>query len=446
MALISKQPMSSEELRQGAVALDELASATQDFEEQYLKWISSQPLDDEYNVIKNAAKQFSLNLSQARERVEKFPSEYKIEGESIVDVVKRLRDYRTTLKGDIKKDFTKSIVNVINGYSSHLDDCIKSIYWLSDYQKPLKSMSFKESDLRKIYEIKDYTTRAQLVDILCKYWEADLERKSLQGTEYFKSEHSLIKYKGQFRTFMRSLPNRYDWTDKLNTHILKCVSDDQGITCRSIMDKMDSSLQKRSSPQIIAKHAKKIGVTIVEEQYYKLNDTFKKDISAYTAAFIDSDGYITLDKNLNPRVGLIATGDRGKAFMIEMHKALGSGKLHLDQKSPQNTRAVNRLNFYSQDDVHKVLTQCRPHFRMKGPQADLLLEIVRIKKYHKKQDWAKDRMQEIYKLMKWYNHSDNKSYDWLKYDVDIFAIDKLEGNCKMNLMDELDSISKGDEE
>ena len=440
---------SSKKIRESVAALEDAADAMEAAENtmgEFQKWLYAQSLDDEYNVIKNAAKQFSLNLSQARERVEKFPSEYKIEGESIVDVVKRLRDYRTTLKGDIKKDFTKSIVNVINGYSSHLDDCIKSIYWLSDYQKPLKSMSFKESDLRKIYEIKDYTTRAQLVDILCKYWEADLERKSLQGTEYFKAEHSLIKYKGQFRTFMKSLPNRYDWTDKLNTHILKCVSDDQGITCRSIMDKMDSSLQKRSSPQIIAKHAKKIGVTIVEEQYYKLNDTFKKDINAYTAAFIDSDGYITLDKNLNPRVGLIATGDRGKAFMIEMHKALGSGKLHLDQKSPQNTRAVNRLNFYSQDDVHKVLTQCRPHFRMKGPQADLLLELVRIKKNHKKQDWAKDRMQEIYKLMKWYNHSDNKSYDWLKYDVDIFAIDKLEGNCKMNLMDELDSISKGDEE
>ncbi len=447
MALISKETaMGSQELYEGEAALGELADATAEFEEQYLKWISSQPLDDEYNVIKNAAKQFSLNLSQAREQVEKFPSEYKIEGESIVDVVKRLRDYRTTLKGDIKKDFTKSIVNVINGYSAHLDDCIKSIYWLNDYQKPLKSMSFKESDLRKIYEIKDYSTRAQLVDILCKYWEADLERKNLQGTEYFKSEHPLIKYKSQFRSFMKSLPNRYDWTDKLNSHILKCVSDEQGITCRSIMDKMDSSLQKRSSPQIIAKHAKKIGVTIVEEQYFKLNDTFKKDINAYTAAFIDSDGYITLDKNLNPRVGLIATGDRGKAFMIEMHKALGNGKLHLDQKSPQNTRAVNRLNFYSQDDVHKVLTQCRPHFRMKGPQADLLLEIVRIKKYHKKQDWAKDRMQEIYKLMKWYNHSDNKSYDWLKYDVDIFAIDKLEANCKMSVMDNLDSITKGDEE
>ena len=439
MALISKQPMSSEELRQGAVALDELASATQDFEEQYLKWISSQPLDDEYNVIKNAAKQFSLNLSQARERVEKFPSEYKIEGESIVDVVKRLRDYRTTLKGDIKKDFTKSIVNVINGYSSHLDDCIKSIYWLSDYQKPLKSMSFKESDLRKIYEIKDYTTRAQLVDILCKYWEADLERKSLQGTEYFKSEHSLIKYKGQFKTFMKSLPNRYDWTDKLNTHILKCVSDDQGITCRSIMDKMDSSLQKRSSPQIIAKHAKKIGVTIVEEQYYKLNDTFKKDISAYTAAFIDSDGYITMDRNYNPRIGIIATGNRGKAFVTELHKELGFGKLHLDQKSPQATRAVQRLNFYSQDDITKLISKTRPYYRMKGENADILTELIRIKKNHKKQSWAKERMGELFKLMKWANHADHVNYDFAKDGIDVENIAKYKENNKMSVMDKLET-------
>ena len=61
----------------------------------------------------------------------------------------------------------------------------------------------------------------------------------------------------------------------------------------------------------------------------------KKNIWAYTAAFIDSDGYITMDRNHNPRVGLIATGERGKAFMQEMHKSIGFGKLHLDQKSPQ---------------------------------------------------------------------------------------------------------------
>ena len=89
----------------------------------------------------------------------------------------------------------------------------------------------------------------------------------------------------------------------------------------------------------------------------QINDDIKKNLWAYTAAFIDSDGYITMDKNHNPRVGLVATGTRGKAFMMEMHKSLGMGRLHLDQKSPQDTRPVNRLNFYSAAEVKKLLTE-----------------------------------------------------------------------------------------
>ena len=180
--------------------------------------------------------------------------------------------------------------------------------------------------------------------------------------------------------------------------------------------------------------------TIVEEQYFKLNDTFKKHINAYTAAFIDSDGYITLDKNLNPRVGLIATGDRGKAFMIEMHKALGSGKLHLDQKSPQGTRPVNRLNFYSQAEVHELLTKCRPHFRMKGKNADLLLELIKMKQGFKKEEWYKGRCEEIFKLMKWENHKDHVGFDWLKEGIYLDDIQKYKDNCKMSLMDSMENI------
>ena len=87
-----------------------------------------------------------------------------------------------------------------------------------------------------------------------------------------------------------------------------------------------------------------------------------------------------MDKSHNPRVGLVATGNRGRAFMEEMHKSLGFGRLHLDQKSPQDTRLVNRLNFYSAGDVKKLLTKCRPHFKMKGPNADVLMELLKIKK------------------------------------------------------------------
>jgi hypothetical protein len=188
--------------------------------------------------------------------------------------------------------------------------------------------------------------------------------------------------------------------------------------------------------------AKAQNITAVNGAFYKFSDDIKKDIYSYTAAFIDSDGYITMDKNFNPRVGLVATGDRGKAFMLEMHKSLGCGRLHLDQKSPQNTRPVNRLNFYSAADVQEVLTKCRPHFRMKGKNADILLELLRMKKSHKKADWYKGRRGELFKLMKYENHKDHVNYDFTQYDIDIDTVAKLHDNCKMNEMDSIEGILK----
>ena len=169
---------------------------------------------------------------------------------------------------------------------------------------------------------------------------------------------------------------------------------------------------------------------------YKLPNAIIKDLHAYTAAFIDSDGYITMDRNYNPRIGIIATGNRGKAFVTELHKELGCGKLHLDQKSPQATRAVQRLNFYSQDDITKLLSKCRPYFRMKGENADILTELIRIKKNHKKEPWAKERMAELFKLMKWANHADHVNYDFSKDDIDVENIAKYKENNKMSVMDD----------
>ena len=145
-----------------------------------------------------------------------------------------------------------------------------------------------------------------------------------------------------------------------------------------------------------------------------------------------------MDKNYNPRVGLIATGERGKAFMLEMHKSLGCGRLHLDQKSPQATRSVQRLNFYSGDDVVNILTKCRPHFKMKRANADILLELVRMKKSYKKQDWYAQRKEELFQLMKYENHKDHVGYDFSQYGIDPTTVAKLHGNSKMALMDKLD--------
>jgi hypothetical protein len=246
--------------------------------------------------------------------------------------------------------------------------------------------------------------------------------------------------KRQFKSLLRKQYTIVGTKEKIKKSIMKSVCNNPGISSRELYESMPKILRSKSSPRIIAHLAKSQNITNVNGAFFKLNEDIKKDIYAYTAAFIDSDGYITMDRNNNPRVGMVATGDRGRAFVIEMHKSLGSGRLHLDQKSPQNTRPVNRLNFYSQDDVRDLLTKCRPHFRMKGPNADILLELIRIKKGHKKEPWAKTRVNELFKLMKYHNHKDDTNYDFSQDGVDLDSIKKLEGNNKMSRMDKIESL------
>jgi len=446
LALISKEELSNklEQVIEEIVPHEEaIAEATEDLKRA---WLRNTELDDESVVSKLFAKRFDMNLTQSNKLINSYPKEYKVDGDSIPKVIKGLRKYRRTLKGEDKENLTKSISTLIDAYSLHLDDCIKSIYWLSKYENPLKKMNFNEGDLKKIHSVKTYDRRLELVDILCKYWEADINHNEITySKEYAKLSKEMTSAKKMFRKYVKSITDqsvRKGLTEQIHSYILKSVCDSPGISSRQLHDRMEPKLYKRTSPHIIAKVADKLGITNVEGSYYKLTTDIKKDLYAYTASFIDSDGYITIDKNHNPRVGLVATGDRGKAFMIEIQKELGIGKLHLDQKSPQGTRPVNRLNFYSQSDVHELLTKCRPYFRMKGANADLLLELVRMKKSYKKQDWYKQRCEEIFQLMKYENHKDHVNYDFTKYGVDIETVAKLHDNCKMGAMDDLDAIVK----
>tara|TARA_R110000824_G_scaffold194209_1_gene376768 strand:- start:1468 stop:2826 length:1359 start_codon:yes stop_codon:yes gene_type:complete len=409
-----------------------------------MSWLNDKPIMAEHDLIRMASSELNISFTDAKKALTVFPKEYSIQGQYIPDIIKQMRQHRRGLKGEHRTEIIKAIENLIFAYSDHLDSCIKSIYWVSDYAYPLKNMRYSESDLRKLHSVKEEKERREIIDCLCKFWEADLNRKTTPyNEEYSKLSKKMTKAKKAFRSCLSGITHqsiRKNWTEQGDEFILTKVCEYPGISARELHEQMPQKLYKRSSSQIISKSANRLGVTQISGKYYKLPNDIKKDLYAYTAAFIDSDGYITMDKNHNPRVGLVATGDRGKAFMMEIHKELGVGKLHLDQKSPQNTRPVNRLNFYSQGDITELLNKCRPHFRMKGKNADLLLELIRMKKSYKKADWYKNRCVEIFKLMKYENHKDHVNYDFTQYDVDIETVAKLHDNCKMDAMDSLESI------
>ena len=409
-----------------------------------LAWLSDQPISNHFDLTKEYARTNKMSLTDAKKLLTYNVKKYEIEGKDIPVLIKELRIHRRTLKGDTKIQFTKSIENLIDAYSDHLDKSIDNIYWLTKYKPLIREMTCSEETLVKLSKIEDEDTRREVVDSLCKYWEAKINKKDIGFAKgYSEINKNLTSAKKEFKRIIKNHNGPFkNWSEKetIKKHILYEVCDNQGITVRQVYERLPNKLLKKTTPSMITKMAVSQNITNVNGALYKFSDDIKKDIWAYTAAFIDSDGYITMDKNYNPRVGLIATGDRGKAFMLEMHKSLGAGRLHLDQKSPQGTRPVQRLNFYAMDDVHDLLTKCRPHFRMKGSNADILLELIRMKKSHKKTDWFSTRKNELFQLMKYENHKDHVGYDFSQYGIDPTTVAKLHGNSKMVEMDKLEGV------
>ena len=94
-------------------------------------WLSEQTLDSHENIVKNFAKENSISLTDARRKLDVVVKRYEIEGKDIPDIVKQMRMFRRTLKGEKRLEMTKAIDNLIDGYSDHLEKSIDEIYWIS---------------------------------------------------------------------------------------------------------------------------------------------------------------------------------------------------------------------------------------------------------------------------------------------------------------------------
>jgi len=409
-------------------------------------WLGYQSAD-ETEIIKDISKVYSINLSEARSMLNGLPTEPLIDNKTIPEITKELRMLRRELKGTARDKISKTVDHLINAYTEYLNNCIKSVYWLNPYTKPLKTMTPNLKMIRKLDYIKDGKTRNIIIGHLKDIWEADTMKSKLDyGAEYCEYNNIFKTSKKGIRTILKDINHqsiRKSRQDNLDDILIKSVCNEPGISSNKLHSTLPKGYHDSSTPQTISKMLKRLDVTNVEGEYYLLSDNIKKDLYSYVAGFIDSDGYITMDSTHSPRVGMVATGNRGKAFFQELEGEMKIGRLHLDQKVGENNRSQHRLNFYKQDDIITLLDKCIPHLRMKQEQGKLLLEAIRIKKNYKKQPWAKDRVGEIFKLIKYENWKDARNkWEFDKYGINEEDIAKYKTNCKMTTMDELDSIVK----
>lgn len=409
------------------------------------EWLVKQ-YGNEIDIIKDISKNLNINLTDATKYIQPLPIEPLIEGKTIPVLVKELRSMRRKLKGPQRDTLTKGIDHLITAYEEYLQKSLDTVYWLKPYQLGFKKMGHNPTQIQKLYNIKDAETRSKIIELCCKMWETDLEKKSLDyGTDYSNYHNNFNEAKKELRKLLKDIPHqslRNSKKDMIQKSVFEIISNNQGLSASEVHSRLSPSYSKISTPQSISKVLKKMNATKVNSEYYLINNIIKKDLYSYVAGFIDSDGFITMDASLSPRIGMIATGNRGRAFFEELEKELKCGRLHLDQKVGENNRSQHRLNFYKQDDIIHVLEKCLPHLRMKHTQGKLIQEAIRIKKNHKKADWAKSRLNEIFKLIKYENWKDSVTQgpkEFEKYGIDPEVVVKYHDNSKMELMDSLES-------
>jgi len=415
----------------------------EEFKKNLDNWLSIQ-YHNEIDILKDISENMHINLTKANDYIIKFPLEPIVADKNIPELVKELRNMRRQLKGETKTKLTKGIDHLITAYEHYVQKCVDSIYWLSPYQSPLKKMTLNLSNIQKLYSIKDGENREKIINLLCKMWESEIEKVSLEYGENYSQHNNIIKEcKRNIRKILKNIPHqaiRKSKKEMIEEHVKSILCTNPGLTSNTIHARLPLGYNKISTPQSISKMLRKMSATKIDNEYYLVSDIIKKDLYSYVAGFIDSDGYITMDSSYAPRIGMIATGNRGRAFFTELESELKCGRLHLDQKVGENSRSQHRLNFYSQDDITSILNKCLPHLRMKKAQGKLLIEAIRIKKHHKKSDWAKPRIKEIFKLIKYENWKDAiNTTEFDKYDIDPEVVVKYHDNCKMSTMDEIDS-------
>ena len=338
-------------------------------------------------------------------------------GRGAGDLVKDLRMARREHK-DMREAIDYAIDAIRIAKKQEVEATLQSIDWIGKHEPTVRNLGISERDLQALR--KHGITREYALRRACVQWEKanDTISKLLSINGDFNDEQRQMwidaqqvkkNAKKEWRNTLHSIDN-IKKTDAIFLTKAASILEERGpLPANEIFATM-SKTKSLSTSQLSALF-KMYGVDYDIEKVgaswgiVRDDTVIFKDVWAYAAGFLDADGYITITKRLEPRAGFIATGERGKMHCEQLHKALGCGVLQTDLKIHKNSRRTqHRLQFYSEDDLRKLMKGLRPHLRMKKGQAGAVLELLDLR--GRKTDIIKSRRDELYRIVKWLNWKD----------------------------------------
>ena len=354
------------------------------------------------------------------------------------DIVKRLRKSRRYNKQ--QKHEIDDIINDIRVIKAlEFEKTLDMYDWIGNYTDVVRSFSPSEKDMKALRKFGD-VRQVNLIRA-CNQWKKSDEiismlekHEGVWGDDEKDSWVKAMEERADARLMWKNTLHQMErLTDKEATALHKSSELLQKMgpmTARSIFENLHEKniLHKTMTPMKLSKLLSMYGEEVdimsgaTRSTFVKMDSTglILKDPFAYASGFLDADGYITITGRGEPRAGFIATGTRGRAHCEHLRKTLGCGVLQLDQKIYKDgQRSQHRLQFYSKNDIKKLLTALMPHLEMKKTQAKAGLAYI--------DESDSMRKEELKKLVKYSNWSDDttKAESLLaEWGVDVDAVAK----------------------
>lgn len=350
-------------------------------------------------------------------------------------LVKNLRAKRRVHKA-FREEIDEAITLIRGMKKMEVDEVLAAIPWTQENLGAIQGLGISDRDLKSLR--KHGMTREISLKQACNQWvnSNGVITKLSQVPGPFTEEQALlwvdaISKRKESKSMWRNTLHQSDNLSKHEVSWLEGASEALGhfgaMDSRTIvhhihdLDARNKGLTTQKLGALLKMHGDDFDIIRNSTRWEKstIDDyLILKDPWAYTAGFLDADGYITITKRGEPRAGVIATGDRGRLHCKRLHKTLGCGVLQLDLKIHKNSRrSQHRLQFYSKEDLSKLLTNTRPHLKLKKRQADAVLELLDLR--GRSSDLVKHRRDDLYRLVKWENWRDVKAQELLEeWNVD----------------------------
>ena len=362
-------------------------------------------------------------------------------GKSADAVVKDLRRARRHYK-DFKGDIDDIIRSVQTLKATEVETTLQMYPWMEGKGDTIRELGLSDRDLKSLRRFGD--TRSISLFRACEEWDnATGVIKTLEAVEDVWD----YEQKGEWAAAMQLRKDaRKSWksalhqTDTLNKYEKEWLDmaveelDRRGpMKAQDMVGNMfDRGLDQNHRKGLTSRRLGGLLNTYGEEvnvmkgarrgEYVLLKQNAlvikEAQVWPYAAGFLDADGYITITKRGEPRAGFIATGARGRIHCEQLHKTLGCGVLQLDQKVYKDgQRSQHRLQFYSKDDMRKLLSGISPHLQMKNLQAKAVLEFL---------DADSERKGELQRVVQYENWRDTAKGDELlnEWGVDAETVGK----------------------